>query len=76
MICNKFVINFLIKYLFIMSAASEGWRICYIGGNQFEFYNMLENDVIKKDEPFLIKHNNINLHNIDFINNFQKKDYQ
>lgn len=76
MICNKFLINFLVKYLFIMSAASDGWRICYIGGNRFEFYNMVENDVINKDEPFLIKHNNENLHNIDFINNFQKNNFQ
>jgi hypothetical protein len=22
-----------------MNAASDGWRICYIGGNRFEFYN-------------------------------------
>jgi hypothetical protein len=33
------LLNFLIKYLFIMNAASDGWRICYIGGNRFEFYN-------------------------------------
>jgi hypothetical protein len=37
-ICN-ILLNFLLKYLFIMNAASDGWRICYIGGNQFEFYN-------------------------------------
>jgi len=33
------LLNFLLKYLFIMNAASDGWRICYIGGNRFEFYN-------------------------------------
>jgi hypothetical protein len=72
MFCKKLLINFLIKYLFIMSAASDGWRICYIGGNRFEFYNILENDVIKNDEQFILKHNNNNLYNIDFVNNFQK----
>ena len=33
------LLNFLLKYLFIMNAASDGWSICYIGGNRFEFYN-------------------------------------
>jgi hypothetical protein len=49
-----------------MSAASHGWRICYIGGNRFEFHNLVENEIIC-DEPFLIKHNNDNLYNIDFF---------
>lgn len=66
MIYNKLLIKFLIKYLFIMSAASHGWRICYIGGNRFEFHNLVENEIICH-EPFLIKHNNDNLYNIDFF---------
>lgn len=66
MIYNKLLINFLIKYLFIMSAASDGWRICYIGGNRFEFYNVLENDILKDNEPFLIKHNNSYLQDFYF----------
>lgn len=49
-----------------MSAASDGWRICYVGGNRFEFYNALENDILKDNEPFLIKHNNSNLQDIYF----------
>lgn len=38
------LINFLIKYLFIMRAASDGWRISYIGGNRFEFHNTIYNE--------------------------------
>lgn len=26
-----------------MKAASDGWRISYIGGNRFEFYNTIYN---------------------------------
>lgn len=32
------LLNFIKKYLFILKAAADGWRIRYIGGNQFEFY--------------------------------------
>lgn len=35
---KEYILSFLSKYFFILKAASEGWRICYIGGNQFEFY--------------------------------------
>lgn len=37
------LLNFLCKYLFIFRAASDGWTISYIGGNQFEFYNKISN---------------------------------
>jgi len=40
---RNFLLNFLIKYFFILQAASRGWRVCYIGGDQFEFYNKLQN---------------------------------
>jgi hypothetical protein len=35
------LLAFLHKYFFILKAASEGWRIAYIGGNAFQFYNNL-----------------------------------
>lgn len=38
MITRNFVVSFLYKYFFILKAAAEGWRITYIGGNQFQFY--------------------------------------
>jgi|688.fasta_scaffold1539790_2 hypothetical protein len=34
---RNILVNFLTKYLFILNAASDGWSICYIGGNRFEF---------------------------------------
>jgi hypothetical protein len=42
---RNLLLNFLMKYFFILQAASCGWRVCYIGGNQFEFYKKLQ----KKD---------------------------
>lgn len=38
LLINKIILNFLTKYLFILKAASDGWRIKYIGGNNYEFY--------------------------------------
>lgn len=38
------ILNFILKYMFIMNAASDGWRVTYIGGNRFEFYNNISND--------------------------------
>lgn len=35
---SELVVSFLHKFFFILKAAAEGWRIIYIGGNQFEFY--------------------------------------
>lgn len=28
---------FLTKYFFVLKAASEGWSVCYKGGDQFKF---------------------------------------
>jgi hypothetical protein len=36
---QKLIITFLEKYFFILKAASDGWRIVYVGGNQFKFIN-------------------------------------
>ena len=40
--------NFLEKFFFILKAASDGWRISYIGGNKFCFYKNL-NTISCKD---------------------------
>jgi hypothetical protein len=42
---HNILINFLTKYLFILNAASDGWSICYIGGNRFEFYKKIGLDI-------------------------------
>lgn len=31
-------IRFLTKYLFILKAAADGWRVKYLGGDKFEFH--------------------------------------
>lgn len=33
----KYILNFIYKFLFILKAASNGYIVTYIGGNQFEF---------------------------------------
>lgn len=35
------ILSFLNKFFFILKAASEGWRVAYVGGNQFKFYNTI-----------------------------------
>jgi hypothetical protein len=35
---SKIILKFLTKYFFILKAASNGWRVKYIGGNKYEFY--------------------------------------
>jgi len=56
--CN-ILLNFLLKYLFIINAASDGWRICYIGGNRFKFYNNIKqqgNTHISTPKQFIDKY--------------------
>lgn len=36
---TNIVRKFLHKFFFILKAASDGWRISYIGADQFNFYN-------------------------------------
>ncbi len=45
---HNILINFLTKYLFILNAASDGWSICYIGGNRFEFCKKIGLDINKQ----------------------------
>lgn len=70
---SSVLINFLVKYLFIMKAASDGWRISYVGGGNFEFYNTFYNkntkDVILNIDEFLEKYI-YDFHNIRIRPNF------
>lgn len=34
---TKVILSFLAKYFFVLKAASDGWRISYLGGDKFEF---------------------------------------
>ena len=52
---HNLLLNFLIKYFFILQAASDGWRVCYIGGDHFEFYNSLHN----KTKNFIDKYSSV-----------------
>lgn len=47
MTVKKIIIDFLKKYFFILKAASDGWRISYIGGNQYKFYNNLDKSILQ-----------------------------
>lgn len=42
---NDMILSFLNKFFFILKAASEGWRIAYIGGNKFKFYNSISKSI-------------------------------
>lgn len=42
---RNIILTFLYKYFFILKAASDGWCITYIGGNQFKFDNHIMNDI-------------------------------
>jgi hypothetical protein len=59
------------KYLFIMNAASDGWRICYVGGNKFEFYNSSDNNLCSTNEMFVNQYQTFDYH-VDLFNNIKK----
>jgi hypothetical protein len=44
---RRIILNFVYKYLCILKAASDGWIIKYIGGNQFEFIYYKKMDIKK-----------------------------
>jgi hypothetical protein len=48
--CKEVLLTFLNKYFFILKAASEGWRVTYNGGNEFEFIQALKNVKYEKEE--------------------------
>lgn len=39
------ILNFIYKFFCILKAASDGWIIRYIGGNQFEFISNTKMDI-------------------------------
>jgi hypothetical protein len=45
MIHKKIILNFVYKFFCILKAASDGWIIRYIGGNQFEFISCKKMDI-------------------------------
>ncbi len=60
-----YIIRFLYKYMFILKAASDGWRIKYIGGDSFKFYNKRTYNTVQSIEDFVYKYNN-QLFNISY----------
>ena len=42
---RRIILNFVYKFLCILKAASDGWIIKYIGGNQFEFISYKKIDI-------------------------------
>ena len=39
----------ILKYMFIMKAVSNGWRVRYIGGDKFEFITNIKNTRMDKE---------------------------
>lgn len=50
------IISFLTKYFFILKAASDGWRIQYIGGNRYEFVHCDTTSDIASDTKAFLDH--------------------
>jgi len=52
------ILKFILKILFILKAASDGWIVTYIGGDKYEFSGKSKklniNNFIKKYNPYLI----------------------
>jgi len=55
----KYIVRFLYKYLFILKAASDGWRVKYIGGDNFKFYNKHNGGKVDTVEEFICKYQNM-----------------
>lgn len=56
---NDILVSFLNKFFFILKAASEGWRIAYLGGNKFKFYSTISRATKLKT-----------LHSLDFVKKY------
>jgi hypothetical protein len=54
-----------------MNAASDGWRICYVGGNKFEFYNSFDDKVCLTNEMFINQYQAF-CDDVDLFNNIKK----
>jgi hypothetical protein len=67
------LLNFLTKYLFILNAASDGWRVCYIGGDQFEFHKLKPSTMnYIMNNAFIQKYTNKYLQDNRLYNNIHK----
>lgn len=53
LIIDKLILDFLTKYLFILKAASYGWRVKYIGGDNYKFYKSHRHSLCKSKKSFL-----------------------
>lgn len=42
---KSIILNFVYKFFCILKAASDGWIIRYIGGNQFEFISYKKKNI-------------------------------
>jgi len=42
---RKIILNFIYKFFCILKAASDGWIVRYIGGNQFEFISNKKHNI-------------------------------
>ena len=54
----------------ILNAASDGWRVCYIGGNKFEFSNNINEKV--NSDMFISKYTRAYLKNDSLYNHIKK----
>jgi hypothetical protein len=54
-----------------MNAASDGWRICYVGGNRFEFYNTRYNNTFLTQDTFIQQYQKFDYH-VDLFDNIKK----
>lgn len=58
---KSIILNFVYKFFCILKAASDGWIIRYIGGNQFEFISYKKaniNEILNnyiKDLPSILR---------------------
>ena len=63
LILQELLLHFLRKYFFILKAAADGWRIRYIGGNQFQFFSTIPKHLALSQFPdtptFLQKYTNL-----------------
>jgi hypothetical protein len=42
---RRIILNFIYKFFCILKAASDGWIVKYIGGNQFEFISYKKRNI-------------------------------
>lgn len=52
----KLILSFLYKYFFILKAASDGWKIRYVGGDQFQFLTKVKYFKNTETEYFIRKY--------------------